>query len=149
MVRSQRTKKIVTLVDNQIQLEETEAEINISRIIGEYSRSRTNVELYILLQNEIIPEILATQKEVIKVNETELIQWLNREGLDLDRFVFEDTLHDLAIRPYARRRHAHPLFAERTSKLEFRRMNVVIRKFLEGQSLGRWLYQDLRADLGM
>ena len=147
MVRSHRNKAIVTLLDNQIRLEAPEAEINLSRIIGEYSRSRCNAELRILLQDEIMPEIIATQKEELSQN---TVEWLESEGLDIDTYVWEDTLNDLACIAYDRRRHCHPFFSERTTKLEFRRMNIVIFRYLKNQTgCSDPVFFDIRIPLGI
>ena len=139
MVRSHRNKKIVSLVDNQIKLEETEAEINISRIIGEYSRSRTNSELYRLIQEELMPEILAAHKHWIVTDDPDTIQFLKDQGCDLDNFVWEDAMAELARITYGDRRKCRQ-FRERVTKLEYKRMNKVIQRYLEVQARKRPIF---------
>ena len=133
-MRTQRNRKIQALVDNRVKIDKAKSEINVARIIAEFARSRTNVELSILLQNEIFPELLKTQRERLEEYEPDVVQWLKSEGHDVDNFVREDTFHDLAKIPYKSRKLRHRFFWERTTKLEFKRMNVVIQKYLVRQS---------------
>ena len=133
-MRTQRNRKIVALVDNRVQIDEAKSEINVARIIAEFARSRTNRELYTLLQEEIVPEILAAYKQEIMTDDLDTVQFLKNGGDDLDNFVWEDAMAELAKISYSDRKKSHGLFTERVTKLESKRMNKVIHRYLEVQA---------------
>ena len=133
MVRTARNKAILKSVDRRIQIDSSKAELNLSRLITEFSRSRTNAELYGLVK-ECTEQFAAEDEAKFR----HLPSWSDEWAARYPNFHFNKLIHDAAQQDCAIRRKwfCFRRLIKKVTPLEFRRMNTVIDQYLHDNSAG-------------
>ena len=111
---SRRNKLITELLDMKVKKNNSKAEVNLSRLITEFSRSRSDREL-----RELVFEYV--RESVDEGPELTESEWSNE---------FEFFTWQWACLPYAERREE---LQYKVTELEYRRLNGVIKLYLEDQ----------------
>ncbi len=137
MVRSTRNKVILKAVDTNIKIDDTKAEINLSRLITEFSRSRTNAELYVLVK-ECTEQFAAEEEE----RDRHLPSWTDEWEAAHPNFCFNMLIHKAASQDFGKRKMWYYLnrLKFKVTPLEFRRMNTVIDQYLHNNSAGNFFF---------
>ena len=123
-MRTTRNKAILKAVDSRIRVDSSKAELNLSRIITEFSRSRSNAELY-----EVVGEVIRWKaKKDEKFMESRGIAAMAR----FPNYYFDLVVHSIAYKPFHERRDSYHLreLKYRVTALEYRRINTVLDTYL-------------------
>ncbi len=128
MVRSTRNKAILKAVDMNIKIDDTKSEINLSRLITEFSRSRTNAELYDVVRDEIASQA--------KLRKTDQESYGVTAPANLKDYWFNEIVHGLAHRSFHERRDSGFLkqLKNQMTPLEYHRINTVINTLVQKNS---------------